>query len=170
MRFYDKNELKDSRIFFDKQPKRYLTYFGYFIIFFILASGVLLKYLPKNYIVKAQGTIEANDKYYITPLTTANIIEIHRKEGDIVKMGDTLLTLSPGAEIIQEDEINIKINETEKYLEIFNKFEKSLTEKINLLKNEDIEQEYYGKVEYYLTQVKEDEKKISLLIATFQML
>ncbi|WP_197080514.1 HlyD family efflux transporter periplasmic adaptor subunit [Enterococcus gallinarum] len=159
MKIYSERELTDSRIFFDKQPSNYLRILGYFLIILVIICIFLLKYLPKSYIVRAQGTVEATDKLCVTPLINADIVKIHFKEGDRVKQGDLLLTLSTGTEGVQEKDIDNQIRNLEGKKVIFDKFEKSLYEKKNLLKNEDSEQEYYGKVEYYLSQLSDDQKK-----------
>ncbi|HFE9851868.1 TPA: HlyD family efflux transporter periplasmic adaptor subunit [Enterococcus faecalis] len=159
MKIYNKDELQNSRLFFDTEPINYLKLLCYFLLIVVFGGIFSLKYIPKNYIVKANGTIEANDKLYITPLTNADIVKINFQEGDRVKKGDLLLSLSLGTEGVQEKEIDIQIQEAKEKIAIFNKFEQSLNEKNNLLKNEGAEQEYYGKIEYYLSQVADDEKK-----------
>ena len=98
MRLYKKEELKDSRLFFDKKPPAYLTFLGFFLIGLLIAGILSLNFIPKNYIVRAQGTIDADDKAYITPLVNGHVIEIHQPEGSAVKKGEKLLTLSVGTE------------------------------------------------------------------------
>lgn len=159
MKLYDPKELKDSRIFFDKYPRNYIRLLCYFFLLLLLISSIAIYFIPKNYIVRAQGSIEANDKTYVTPLANGTIVMLHKKEGDSVQLNDILITLSAGTERIQEEELQKQISFLEEKKKIFDKYEKSLNEKINSLKNVGEEQEYHGKVEYYLSQVKEDQKQ-----------
>jgi multidrug resistance efflux pump len=156
MKLYKKEELKYSRLFFDKTPPAYMTFLGFFLMSLIIAGILSLNFIPKNYIVRAQGTIEANDKAYITPLVNGHVIDINQPEGAVVKKGDKLLTLSVGTEGVQESEIDKQISELKQKQAIFDKYEKSLNEKKNHMASQDKEQEYYGKVEYYLSQVKDE--------------
>ena len=154
MKLYNKDELKESRIFFDQHPPRYLFFLNWFLILILVVSLIGAHFITKNYIVKAQGTIEADDKRYVTPVANGNITEIHKQEGEQVKKGDKLLTLSVGIEGVQEDEIQKQINYLEAKKKVYLKYEKSLKEKTNYLKNKGDEQAYYGKVAYYLEQVQ----------------
>ena len=156
MKLYKKEELKDSRLFFDKTPPAYMTFLGFFLITLIIASILSLNFIPKNYIVRAQGTIEANDKAYITPLVNGHVIDINQPEGAAVKKGYKLLSVSGGTEGVQESEIVKQISDLKQKQAIFDKYEKSLNEKKNHMTSQDKEQEYYGKVEYYLSQVKDE--------------
>lgn len=161
MKLYSVKELRKSRIFFDREPSNFLIYLGYFLLLVIILFFIFIKFVPKNYIVRAQGSIEMNDKGYITPLVNSNVIDIHFKEGDVVKKGDIILTLSNGSEGVQETEIEKDIKLLTNKKDVFDKYEESLVTKVNLLQNNEAEQEFYGKVEYYLTQVNDEnnEKK-----------
>jgi len=154
MKLYNKEELKESRIFFDQSPPKYLFFLNWFLVMLLIVSLIGAHFITKNYIVKAQGTIEADDKRYVTPVANGNIADIHKQEGEQVRKGDKLLTLSVGIEGVQEDEIQKQINYLEEKKEIYAKYEKSLKEKTNYLKNKDDEQAYYGKVSYYLEQLQ----------------
>ena len=164
MKLYNKEELKDSRIFFDKQPPKYLLVLTWLLVAFLLAALIGANFVTKNYIVKAQGTIEADDKQYVTPVSSGNILKIYKQEGDKVKKGDVILSLSVGTEGVQENEIQKQIDDLVEKEEIFAKYEKSLKDGMNYLKNEGGEQAYYGKVAYYLEQVngeKTDSKQLA---------
>ncbi|MFP7299922.1 HlyD family efflux transporter periplasmic adaptor subunit [Neobacillus niacini] len=157
MKLYNKEELKESRIFFDQHPPKYLFFLNWFLVMLLVVSLFGANFITKNYIVKAQGTIEADDKRYVTPVANGNIAEIHKQEGAQVRKGDKLLTLSVGIEGVQEDEIQKQINDLEAKKEVYEKYEKSLIEKTNYLKNNGDEQAYYGKVAYYLEQLHGEE-------------
>lgn len=158
MKFYTKEDLRDSRLFFDKQPANYLRYLSYFMILFCLSSVVISHFFIKNYIVKASGTIESVDKAFVTPLVNGEIRSIEKSEGMQVKQGDIILKLSTGTNGVETNEINKQVTLLEDKKISFGLYQKSLTDKKNLLKNSGVEQAFYGKVAYYLSQVKDDEK------------
>ncbi|MCJ1993965.1 HlyD family efflux transporter periplasmic adaptor subunit [Lactococcus piscium] len=158
MKFYTKEDLRDSRLFFDKQPANYLRYLSYFMLLFCLSSVAISHFLIKNYIVKASGTIESVDKAFVTPLVNGEIRSIEKSEGTQVKQGDILLKLSTGTNGVETNEINKQVTLLEDKKISFDLYQKSLTDKKNFLKNSGVEQAFYGKVAYYLSQVKDDEK------------
>jgi secretion protein hlyD family protein len=81
---------------------------------------------------------------------------MHKSEGDTVKVGDVILSLSSGEEGLQAGSLTKQLEKLRAKEAIFQKFEQSLNEKINHMSNSGEEQEYYGKVEYYLSQLNSE--------------
>lgn len=158
MKFYTKDQLKSSRIFFDRNPANYLLYLSYFIVLVCISLLIISKFITKTYIVKGTGTIETYNKMYITPLINGNITSIEKPEGSDVEKGDILFKISTGINGIETSELDKQIKKLEKNRNIYDEYEKSLKEKKNYLDNSGEEQTFYGKVEYYLSQVNEDKK------------
>jgi len=156
MKLYRKSELKDSRVFFDKAPPRFLSIFIIFVLILILLSITISMYLVKPYIVKAQGVITTTDNTYQSVNTNGYVLEIKAKEGQQVAEGDVLFTLSNGQEGIQDQAILEQMDSLNSRISIMDKYETSLNMKQNLLQNSGIEQEYYGKIEYYLSQLESE--------------
>lgn len=156
MKLYNKSELRYSRIFFDKRPPAY----AFILIFSTLATLIIAfavsTYLPKNYIVKARGTSVITGTEYVSALSNGKIVTLHKKEGDSVKAGEVILSLSSGQEGLQTESLTKQLDKLKAKESLFQKYEQSLNEKVNYMANSGEEQEYYGKVEYYLSQLSSE--------------
>lgn len=156
MKLYNKSELRYSRIFFDKKPPAYA--FILIISTTLVLVGTLIgaAYIPKNYIVKANGNAVITGTEFLSAIGPGKVVTMHKSEGDTVKAGDVILSLSSGAEGLQAGSLTKQLEKLRAKEAIFQKFEQSLNEKINHMSNSGEEQEYYGKVEYYLSQLKSE--------------
>lgn len=156
MRLYNIDELKDSRIFFDKNPPRYMTVFIVFIIMCISFALVLSTQISKPYIIVASGTATTTDNRYVSVDSNGEIIEILKQEGEYVKKGDVLFKLSDGKENAQKELLDPQIKTLNDKLAALDIYEKSLNDQINHLENKGQQQAYYGKMEYYLSMLESE--------------
>ena len=156
MKLYSKSELRYSRIFFDKKPPAFV--FILIISTAIILIGALIgaAYTPKNYIVKANGNSRITGTEFLSAISSGKVVTLHKSEGDIVKAGDVIVSLSSGQEGLQASSLNKQLEKLRAKEAIFQKFEQSLNEKYNHMSNSGEEQEYYGKVEYYLSQLNSE--------------
>ena len=156
MKLYNKSELRYSRIFFDKKPPAFV--FILIISTAIILIGALIgaAYIPKNYIVKANGNSLITGTEFLSAISSGKVVTLHKSEGDIVKAGDVIVSLSSGQEGLQASSLNKQLEKLRAKEAIFQKFEQSLNEKYNHMSNSGEEQEYYGKVEYYLSQLNSE--------------
>ena len=157
MKLYNKNELKHSRIFFDKKPPIFMSIFSCFLILIMLLSIVGAKVISKPYIVRAQGVITTSDNQLVSAQTNGEIAIVYKKEGERVETGELLLLLSNGEEGLYQSAFEEQISDLTNKSEILARYRKSLDDYENLMKNEGAEQEYYGKVQYYLMQGDSDD-------------
>lgn len=161
MKLYQKSELTCSRIFFDKKPPMFMTIFIVSTCVLLLLAVCISSILTKTYIVEAQGTITTMDNAYVGAFMDGIVVEIKQAEGSAVTQGDVLFTISNGNEGVQYDALNKQLDELTQKQAAMDLYMKSLNEGSNYLKNAGYEQEYYGKMEYYLSILK-DESKTSL--------
>lgn len=156
MKLYNKSELRYSRIFFDKRPPAFA--FILIISTAIILSGALVgaAYIPKNYIVKANGNSVITGTEFLSAISSGKVVTLHKSEGDMVNAGDVIISLSSGQEGLQASSLNKQLVKLRAKEAIFQKFEQSLNEKYNRMSNSGEEQEYYGKVEYYLSQLNSE--------------
>lgn len=152
MKFNNINNLKNSRLFFDKQPPNFIKYFVIFVVFIMLLLLYVSTIFHKNYIVKGVGTIQNSDKVYVSSAVNGEVSQIFKKEGEYVKKGDVILSLKSGPGTADSTEIQKQIDQIDKNIAAIDLYTKSLNEGINYLKNEGIEQAYYGKAEYYIKE------------------
>lgn len=158
MKLYDKDKLKNSRIFFDKRPPKFMTFLVYFTVFSLLLLVVASNKIKKNYVVKARGQIADSQMSYVSSNINGTIKKIKVKEGDFVKKGEVILNISNGEENTQRKEYEKILEENINKKNLINKFRKSLDEGKNYLKDSGIEQEYYGKVEYYIQELNSEKQ------------
>lgn len=156
MKLYDKDRLKNSRIFFDKRPPKYMTFLVYFTLLILVLLIFTSSKIKKNYIVKANGQISDKNIEYVSSNVNGTIKEIKVEEGSFVKKGDLILVISNGEENIQRTEYKKILDNNKLKKELLEKYRKSLDEKTNHMMDSGIEQEYYGKVEYYLDALKSE--------------
>ena len=81
---------------------------------------------------------------------------LKRKKEHLLKEGDVILVVSNGEENIQRKEYEKILENNRLKKELLVKYRKSLDEKTNYLSDSGVEQEYYGKVEYYLGAIKSE--------------
>lgn len=156
MKLYSKSELKDSRIFFDKEPPKFGTYFSVFIGFLLIGSLVASNIIKKTYIVKAQGIVRGSDAQYISSNVNGMVMEVIKKEGSIVKENDVLLVVSDGKESLQEKVLEEQLQQAYEKIQVMDKYQKSLNDSTNYMNNSGLEQEYFGYMEYFLQQKQAD--------------
>lgn len=156
MKLYSKNELKDSRIFFDKEPPKFGTYFSVFIGFLLIGSLVASNIIKKTYVVKAQGIVRGSDAQYISSNVNGMVMEVIKKEGSIVKEKDVLLVVSDGKESLQEKVLEEQLQQAYEKIQVMDKYQKSLNDSTNYMNNSGLEQEYFGYMEYFLQQKEAD--------------
>lgn len=162
MKLYTKEELKDARIFFDKTPPRFMSLFIIFLMLFIVSAVFAAQMVKKPYVVRAQGVVAVEGASYVASKGHGVITEIYAKSGDYVQEGDILLAISSGSEGLQASIVQQQIDDLHDTLETMDLYEQALVTEENMLSKVGKELEYYGKVEYYLDIVKQeqnDEKK-----------
>lgn len=156
MKLYSKEELKDSRIFFDKNPPKFMSIFIIFMVICITFGLFLSTKLNKSYVIVASGTATTSDNRYISMDANGEIIDILKKEGDSVKKGDILFRISDGKENTQSKLLEPQIKNLKAKLSALDVYEKSLDDRTNYLKNTGQEQAYYGKMEYFLSTMQSE--------------
>jgi multidrug efflux pump subunit AcrA (membrane-fusion protein) len=125
---------------------------------------MISRIVTKPYIVKAQGTVISIDNQYVTSNLNGYVKKITVSEGSRVESGDILLYTTNGQDGLQVSAIQKQIDYANEKLAVLDRYKKSLDSKKNLMKNLGDEQGYYGKVAYYLLQVKSDAYNNSILV------
>lgn len=148
------DQLKDSRILFDKQPPT----FGYLLIlivevFFILAifwSAVT----PKVYTIQAQGTVTNEDANYVMCTYTGQIEDFNLKEGQLVEKGDVLFTVTSTDYDLQEEQLIETRRAYQRQAEQYRLLVKSIKEDKNYFDESKPEDSlYYSSFETYKSKV-----------------
>lgn len=159
MKLYNKEELKHSRVFFDRNPPKFGVTFGVILFILLLLLLYIASIVVKPYIVRADGVVTSSDNQYIAPTVSGNVVEIVAKEGNEVKEGETLLIISNGQEKTHATAILSQLNTLNEKEEAIERYLKALETGKNILKNSGFEIEYYGKMEYYISQLQSENKQ-----------
>ena len=160
------DELTDSHLLYAQNPPAFL-----FIILFTIFISCTVAFIwsfiaVKTYIVKCDGTIESYSQNYIMSSYTGEIIESRVSEGDYVKKGDTLFTISSTELDLQAQQLkdmimlnNTKIDKYEELIECIKNGENSFSDK----EAEDLA--YYYQYETYIAQVNQKKLDVSSYLA-----
>lgn len=162
VKFNTLSEMKYSRIFFDKQPPQFMSYFTWCIVLILISSFYMTSIIQKNYIVKGVGNIVSSDKVAFSSKVAGVVSIIHKQEGESVKKGELLLTFTVGSEKVQSVGYAKQIEVLKEQMNAQDIYERSLSDKKNYLQNTGVQQAYFGKIEYYLAQVKSDSENTRL--------
>ncbi|MCQ2464652.1 MAG: HlyD family secretion protein [Oscillospiraceae bacterium] len=152
------NELKDSRILYEKD----LPPFGYMLVALIgllmIATVIWSLLTPKTYVVKSNGTVESTNKNYIMSSYTGEIAQMNISEGSYVEKGDILFTVKSTDLDLQEEQTNGQIEVYTANVEQLKKLEKSVMDGKNYfdLSNED-DRQYYNQYEAYMSQISQND-------------
>lgn len=154
MKLYSIKEMKDSRIFFDKQPPKFMSIFVLMIIILLAILVIWTSYATKTYVVKAKGLVTSSYSTNISNEVQGTIVDIMIKEGERVNSGDVILSIDMSSQGVQSDSLIRQKELLERKVNLYNRYEKALNEGKNPFKSSGEELEFYGKMEYYLGQVK----------------
>ncbi len=157
------NELRDSRIMFDKNPPE----FGFFLIIisliFVSSAIVWSMKTPKNYIIQAQGTVIGETGNYVMCTYTGEITDCNLKEGMLVEEGDTLFKVKSTDYNVQAEQLELSKKSYETIIEKNELLVKSIKDDINYFSDEDPEDVlYYSSFESYKSQINQNSLDTSL--------
>lgn len=151
------DELRDSRIMFDKNPPA----FGYFLIivfflFVVAAVGWSIR-TPKNYIIQATGTVTGETGNYVMCTYTGEITDCNLKEGMLVEEGDVLFKVKSTDYNVQAEQLELSKKSYETRIEKNELLVKSIKDDVNYFNDGDSEDVlYYSAFESYKSQVKQN--------------
>lgn len=123
-------QLKDSRLLFDKQ----IPAFGYMLIVivavFLVGAVVWSMNTPKVYTIQAQGTVTNTDASYVMCTYTGEIETSYMEEGKLVEIGDTLFTIKSTDYNLQKVQLEDSRIAYEKQISQYQKLVKSIKDNI----------------------------------------
>ena len=151
-------EMKDSRMMFDKNPPT----FGFFLILsvsgFLLAAAVFSIYVPKKYIIQASGTVTSTDANYVMCTYTGEVAESNLTEGIIVAKGDVLFTIQSTDYNLQEEQLLKSKANYETTMQKYSLLADSIRDDVNYFDASDTEDDlYYSTFEAYKAQVAQNQ-------------
>lgn len=147
-------QLKDSRLLFDKQ----IPAFGYMLIvivaLFLVGAIVWSMNTPKVYTIQAQGTVTNTDASYVMCTYTGEIEDSYMEEGKLVEAGDTLFTIKSTDYNLQKVQLEDSRLAYEKQISQYQKLVKSIKDNVNYFDSANTDDElYYSTFETYKAKV-----------------
>lgn len=103
MKTYDYEQLKDSKILYDKNPPHFMPFIIIAITILIGALTYISINANKTYVVRCNGIVQSFSKEYIKSDITGYIVERSTEEGKEIHKGDTVIKLNSG-------ELNYNVN------------------------------------------------------------
>jgi len=148
------NELKDSRILYDKN----VPGFAYMIIIIVMALIITIIIwsilTPKIDIIKAPGMVQSINKNYVMVPYSGKIVDINIEEGTYVEKGNVLLTIKSTEFDLQAKQLDGKKELCMEKIRQLKKLAASIKDDINYF-NEGDEKDnlYYYQFENYKSQI-----------------
>ncbi|MDR3021968.1 MAG: biotin/lipoyl-binding protein, partial [Clostridiales bacterium] len=90
-REYTYEELKESKLIFDRKPPKFGVIIVCLTLFFVTVAIIFSAFATKVYVVKATGMVQSESKVNIMNRVSSNIDRIEVIAGQEVKQGDVLL-------------------------------------------------------------------------------
>ena len=116
----------------------------------------------KTYVIKASGAVVSNDKNYIMSSYSGEITRAYIHEGDYVKEGDILFSVSSVDLDLQEIQIQGVIDEDRNKIQMFQRLENCIKNGVNEFdENDYLEKSYYYQFETYINQVAQKRLDLS---------
>lgn len=147
-------ELRDSRLLFEKEPPA----FGYMLLLIVTFSliGVIVwsNNAHKNYMVIASGTITNSNAGYVMTAYSGVIEESYMYEGKLVNEGDVLFTIKSTDYNLQQEQLLLNKKTYEDKLGKLEQLVKSIKEDVNYFNASTPEDSfYYNAYETYKSQI-----------------
>ena len=148
------DELKDSRLLFNKQ----IPTFGYILILivavFLLGILAWSIHTPKIYTVQAQGTVSNRDANYVMCTYTGEIESSYMEEGKLVEAGDVLFTIESTDYDLQKEQLESNRLAYETQIKQYQKLVTSIKDDVNYFDSANPEDElYYSTFETYKAKI-----------------
>lgn len=148
------DQLKDSRMLYDKK----LPAFGYMLVLAIAAllAAVVIWSIrtPKNYMITSSGTIQSTNKNYVMSPYTGEITYVVMSEGENVEKGDVLFTVKSTDLDLQGVQLNGQKKIYETQISQYQKLVKSIEDDTNYFDAASSDDSlYYNQYEEYKSQV-----------------
>lgn len=151
------NELKDSRILFDKNPPTFGYVFVLVIAVFLITAVIWSVKAPKIYMIQAQGTVSKEDSNYVMCTYTGEISNCNLSEGMLVEKGDVLFTVKSTDYDVQEEQLNLSKESYENKIEKYELLVKSIKDDTNYFEQNNADDElYYSEYEAYRSQIEQN--------------
>jgi membrane fusion protein, peptide pheromone/bacteriocin exporter len=155
-------EIKDSRILFDKNPPAFGYLFIAIVGVFILLAIIFAIKTPKVYTIKTNGTVTNSESNYVMSSYTGEIDECYLKEGALVERGDVLFTVKSTDYDVQHQQLVANREIYEEQIQKYDVLIKSIKDNTNYFEAGKAEDELYSSTyEKYKAQIEQNRVDVS---------
>lgn len=161
-RVFNIEELKDSRILYEKKS----PLFGYIIIaiviFLLISVGIWSVRTPKVYMITSRGVVESENKNYVMSPYSGVITDIYISEGVLVNENDILFKVKCTDINIQITQLKEQKKLYEKIVGQYKKLVRSIKDNTNYFSSTKEEDSlYYSQFEEYKSKVEQSQIDVS---------
>ncbi|PON00541.1 bacteriocin ABC transporter bacteriocin-binding protein [Bacillus halotolerans] len=150
--FFNLNDLRDSREFYESKPKPIGVFFTYILIALLIACIVFSFYGKKEVILKTTADIQyTKPNSNVTNEVAGKVKTVDIKQVDKVKKGDTLLTLDNTEIQAQKKAVKEDIKDLKEQAALNKTLKKSIENDKNLFSEKD----HWGYQDQYLSYEKQ---------------
>lgn len=159
----DLKDITDSREILEARPHPFLAWFIYILIALITVALIWACCSEIDEYVKATGSVRPSEKIStIRNPINGKVKQVAMFEGMQVKQGDLLYTIDINNMLIQQSESQRLISQLELETDQLNKFHGSIIQEKNLFDpNNQLEIEYYNRVQKYLNDLLLNKEQIN---------
>jgi membrane fusion protein, peptide pheromone/bacteriocin exporter len=154
MKQYFLNELTDSRLLYDKKPPKILFYTISIVLLFTFVMVMASLFLHKPYVVKASGIVTSNEKTALTVNATGTITYFNISEGQMIHIGDVIMTFDDSQTQIQIEQYADMISYCNDQIVLYTRCVNEINEGTNTFSKEDTEEAVF----YYI--IKQYQNKV----------
>ena len=156
------DEIRESRILFDKNPPA----FGYILItvvaVFLIVAVVWSIKTPKVYTIQAQGTVTNDESNYVMCSYTGEILDSNMEEGALVEAGDVLFTIKSTDYDLQQTQLEDNRKSYEEQISQYSLLIKSIKDDTNYFDETKADDGlYWSLFETYKSQVEQNKADVS---------
>lgn len=117
MKRYALEELRSSRIQYDKKPPRLLFLTIFITLIGIIGIIVLSCFTYKTEVIRSSGILSSDNKTYVMSKTQGEIKEVYKKSGDYVSKGELLFEIDDNQVDSQIIMVESKANLIKEYVD-----------------------------------------------------
>ena len=169
LKIYSLNELKESRLIYDRKPPAFGIIITFLTLFLVTGLLLLAGFTKKTYVVKASGMVTSEEKTYIMNEVASSITKVYFNEGDKISKGETVIELDTFQVDLQISQLQEQADFLQKYINNYQTLidfingynlsdENSLVNPFN--QNDSSLSKYYIYAESYISSMSENTQEI----------
>lgn len=156
----DINEMSDSRELYESRPNPWFSILIYTILAIVIVALTWMYFGKIDIVVKSDGIIRPNSQVATVVNTYGGEIEsVQIEDGSKVNLGDVLYIINHDDLLLEQEFYGEQLADNEKKIKMFYKYKKSIEDGVNYFENTPEGEEFFVKIESYLSSCNSIEKE-----------